>query len=67
MLTFMTYYGKLIFPVHCTNPALRWLNRAIMGSFGWFTAPFRYLDHWLNRLPDAHILANHFYVTARKP
>ena len=67
MLTFMTYYGKLIFPVHCANPVRRWFNRGIMGAFGWIAAPFRYLDRWLNRLPDAHVLANHFYVTARKP
>ncbi len=67
MLTFMTYYGKLLFPVHCANPVRRWVNRGIMGGFGWIAAPFRYLDRWLNRLPDAHVLANHFYVTARKP
>ena len=67
MLTFMTYYGKLIFPVHANNLLRRWFNRCVMGIWGWTTAPFAYLDRWVNRLPDAHVLANHFYVTARKP
>lgn len=67
ILTFMIYYGKLIFPVHCSNPVRRWINRGIMGAFGWVVAPIRYLDHWINRLPEAHVLANHFYVSGRKP
>jgi hypothetical protein len=28
--------------------------------------PFKYLDKWLNHLPQAGVLANHFYVTAKK-
>ena len=67
MLTFMTYYGKLLFPVHAQNPVFRWVNRIIMGAFGWITFPLVYLDRWLNHLPDAHVLANHFWVRARKP
>jgi SAM-dependent methyltransferase len=67
MLTFLTYYGKLIFPVHTPNTLRRWFNRGVMGLFGWVAAPFSYLDRWINRLPDAHVLANHFYVTAYKP
>ncbi len=67
MLTFLTYYGKLIFPVHTPNSLRRWFNRGVMGLWGWVAAPLSYLDRWMNRLPDAHILANHFYVTAYKP
>jgi SAM-dependent methyltransferase len=67
MLTFMTYYGKLLFPVHTGNLVLRWINRIIMGAFGWISYPLVQMDRWLNRLPDAHVLANHFWVRARKP
>ena len=67
MLTFLTYYGKLIFPVHTPNTLRRWFNRGVMGLWGWLAAPWSYLDRWINRLPDAHVLANHFYVTAYKP
>ncbi len=67
ILTFMTYFGKLLFPVHTPNTARRWFNRGVMGLWGWGSWPLVYLDRWINRLPNAHILANHFYVTAEKP
>ena len=67
LLTFLTHYWKLIFPVHGGNPVRRWFNRAVLAAWGWGSAPLRYLDVWLNRRPDAHILANHIYILARKP
>jgi SAM-dependent methyltransferase len=67
LLTFLTYYAKLFFPVHGGTPLRRNLNRLTVGAFGWAIAPFRYLDIALNQWPGAEILANHFYVTARKP
>lgn len=63
MLTFLTYYLKLIFPVH---PHTRYLNRLLVGAACWAMFPFKYLDVWLNRLPQAHVLANHLYVVALK-
>ncbi len=67
LLTFLTFYWKLIFPVHGGNPVRRWFNRAVLAAWGWGSAPLRYLDVWLNRRPDAHVLANHIYILARKP
>lgn len=64
MLTFLTYYLKLIFPVHGTR--FRWPNRLLVGAACWLIFPLKYLDIWLNRLPTAHVLTNHFYVAARK-
>lgn len=66
LLTFFTYYWKLFFPVHASNPVRRWFNRLVVGAWGWLTAPLRILDRWLNRRPDAHTLANHLYILARK-
>jgi SAM-dependent methyltransferase len=66
ILTFLTYYSKLLFPVHGGNPVLRGFNRLVAGAFGWAMYPFKYLDVWLNRLPQASVLANHFYLTAKK-
>jgi SAM-dependent methyltransferase len=66
MLTFLTYYLKLILPVHCGNSFRRAANRLIVGAAGWIMFPLKYLDAWLNYVPDAHVLANHLYVSARK-
>lgn len=63
MLTFLTYYLKLIFPVH---PPTHYFNRLLVGAACWAMYPLKYLDVWLNRLPQAHVLANHLYVSARK-
>jgi len=52
--------------VHAANPVRRWFNRLVVGAWGWLTAPLRYLDLWLDRRPDAHTLANHLYILARK-
>jgi SAM-dependent methyltransferase len=66
MLTFLTYYLKLILPVHGGSSIRRGINRLIVGAIGWAIVPLKYLDIWLNRLPGADVLANHFYVVARR-
>jgi hypothetical protein len=66
MLTFLTYYLKLFMPVHCSNKLRRAANRFVVGAAGWLMFPLKYLDKWLNRLPDAQVLANHLYVSVRK-
>ncbi|HET9217007.1 MAG TPA: methyltransferase domain-containing protein [Terriglobia bacterium] len=67
ILTFLTYYAKLIFPVHGGIAPVRWFNRIVVGAAGWLMAPLKYIDIVLNKSPNAHVLANHLYVTARKP
>jgi SAM-dependent methyltransferase len=67
LLTFLTYYFKLFFPVHGGSTLRRGFNQTVVGAFGWIIAPFKYLDIVLNKRPSADILANHFYITARKP
>ena len=38
----------------------------VVGGICWMIAPLKYLDVWLNRLPNAYVLANHLYVLARR-
>jgi SAM-dependent methyltransferase len=59
ILSFALEYVKLISP----KP----LKKMAYAFCGWLVWPFRYVDVWLNKKPDACILANHFYVLARKP
>jgi SAM-dependent methyltransferase len=66
MLTFLIYYMKIFLPVHGGVPARRAFNRLVCGGVGWAIWPLKYLDVWLNALPGAHVLANHFYVVARR-
>lgn len=66
MLTFLTYYLKLIMPVHGGSWFRRSINRLAVGAICWIIAPVKYLDVWLNRLPNADVLANHLYVLARR-
>ena len=47
--------------------APRPLRRPAYAAAGWVLWPLRYLDVWLNRRPDAHILANSIYALVRKP
>jgi SAM-dependent methyltransferase len=58
MLTFALEYVKLCAP--------RPLRRPAYAAAGWVLFPLRYLDVWLNRRPDAHVLANSIYALARK-
>ncbi len=39
----------------------------VNGVSGWMTFPFKYLDRWLNRKPEASHLAAAFYYLGRKP
>ena len=66
MLTFLTYYVKLILPIHGGSTIRRNINRLIVGAIGWTIFPLKYLDIWLNRSPGADVLANHLYVVARR-
>ena len=66
LLTFLTDYAKLFFPVHARNPLARAFNRTLVGAFGWMTAPLKYLDAWLLRKPEAYKLADTVYLVARK-
>jgi len=66
MLTFLIYYLKLIMPVHGGSWIRGNLNRVVVGGICWMIAPLKYLDVWLNRLPNAYVLANHLYVLARR-
>ena len=47
--------------------APRPLRKPAYAAAGWLVWPFRYLDVWLNRRPDAHVLANSIYALVRKP
>jgi SAM-dependent methyltransferase len=58
MLTFVLEFVKVLSPGPLKRPA-----RAICA---WIIWPFRYLDLWLNRRPDAYVLANHIYALVRK-
>src|SRR5690348_5169569 len=59
LLVFLLEYAKVASP-----KLLRKLSYAL---FGWILWPLRYLDVWLNRKPEAQILANHIYALVRKP
>ena len=65
-----------------TGPAATWLlttlqfvklvvpgasGRLLGAAVGWVLWPVRYVDLWLYRRDDAHVLANSLYVLARKP
>jgi SAM-dependent methyltransferase len=52
-------YVKLVVPRMLRKPAYVFV--------GWIIWPLRYLDLWLNRKPEAHILANSVYILAKKP
>jgi hypothetical protein len=58
ILTFVLEYVKICAP--------RPLRRPAYAAAGWVLWPLRYLDLWLNRRPDAHVLANSIYALARK-
>lgn len=45
--------------------APRPLRGAVYVAAGWVLWPLRYLDRWLLRRPDAHVLAHSIHVLAR--
>ncbi|MBP1609927.1 MAG: hypothetical protein H6Q04_2162 [Acidobacteria bacterium] len=63
MLVMLREYMRLLFPGGNTRIG----HMAINGISGWITFPFKYLDRWINRKPDAAHLAAAFYFLGRKP
>jgi hypothetical protein len=59
LLVFLLEYAKVVSP--------RPLKKLSYAVLGWVLWPLRYLDVWLNRGPEAQILANHIYALVRKP
>ena len=51
---------------YCRILAPRALGKVAYAAANWMVWPLRYLDVWLNRKPNAHILANAIYVLAKK-
>ena len=51
---------------YCRILAPKSLGKVAYAAANWMVWPLRYLDLWLNRKPNAHILANCIYVLARK-
>jgi SAM-dependent methyltransferase len=41
-------------------------GKAAYAAVAWILWPLRYLDLWLNRKPQAYVLANHLYALLRK-
>lgn len=58
VLSVLAEYAKLIVPSALRRPTYALLC--------WVIWPARYLDLWLNRKPEAHILANSIYILAQK-
>ena len=58
LLTFLLEFVKLASPEPLKKPAYV--------ACAWIVWPLRYLDLWLNRKPEARVLANHVYALARK-
>jgi SAM-dependent methyltransferase len=59
LLVFLLEYAKVVSP-----KPFRKLSYVLLG---WILWPLRYLDVWLNRKPEAQMLANHIYALVRKP
>ena len=62
MLVLFREYLHLLIP----GGNSRVLRRVLNGLSGWFTFPFKYLDLWLNRKPEAANLAAALYCLGRK-
>jgi hypothetical protein len=60
MLVFTFEYVKMLLP-------WRWWRVLSHGLLGWALFPFRYLDLWMLRSPNAQRIGNHCYVWLRKP
>jgi|SRR5271166_80920 len=59
LLTTLLEYVKVVAPRPLRKPAY--------AAAGWLLWPLRYLDLYLNRKPEAEVLANSIYALARKP
>jgi len=42
------------------------LSKVYNGVFRWLFFPFKYIDKWLNKKSESHVLAGGFYILARK-
>ena len=62
MLVLFREYLRLVVP----GGNSRVLRPVLNGISGWLTFPFKYLDVWLNRKPEAANLAAAFYYLGRK-
>jgi SAM-dependent methyltransferase len=58
ILSYICEYCRILAPAQ--------LGKAAYAVAGWIVWPLRYLDLWLNRKPNAHVLANAIYILARK-
>jgi SAM-dependent methyltransferase len=58
MLVFFCEYCRLLVPAS--------MGRIAYAVANWIVWPLRYLDLWLNRRPNAHVLANHLYILSEK-
>jgi SAM-dependent methyltransferase/uncharacterized protein YbaR (Trm112 family) len=63
MLVMFREYLRILMPGGNGRAARMALN----GISGWITFPLKYLDHWLNRKPDAANLAAAFFFLGRRP
>jgi SAM-dependent methyltransferase len=59
LLVFLLEFIKLASPKPLKKPAYV--------LCAWIVWPLRYLDLWLNKKPEAGLLANHVYALVRKP
>lgn len=58
LLAYVCEYCRILVPAR--------LGKVAYAVAGWVLWPLRYLDVWLNRKPDAHVLANRIYILGRK-
>jgi SAM-dependent methyltransferase len=58
MLTFFCEYCRMLAPAS--------MGKFAYAAANWLVWPLRYLDVWLNRKPNAHMMANAIYVLGRK-
>lgn len=58
MLSYFCEYCRILAPAR--------LGKLAYAAANWIVWPLRYLDRWLNRKPNAHILANSIYILAQK-
>ena len=58
MLAYLCEYCRILAPAK--------LGKIAYAAANWLVWPLRYLDIWLNRKPNAHILANTLFILAEK-